>query len=385
MRIVLAPDSFKESLSAPAACEAMERGIESALENADVTPRPMSDGGEGMLDAVQAAIPVLTRKKAVVQDALGRPVSATWLWDSDRKLAVIESAAACGLAQIPPALRDAGRASSFGVGQLLRAALDADAREIIIGIGGSAMTDGGTGMASAIGYRFLDALGVPLSPGGASLVNLARVHAPATLTIKLRVACDVRNPLYGTEGAAAVYGPQKGATSLDVAVLDEGLRHLGETTAPGLAARPGSGAAGGLGFGLQAFCNADLEPGAALIADIIGLNAAISNSDLILTGEGRSDTQTPNGKACAFVCARAAALDRPCVVLSGSVSDELRASGLPGATILRAISPASQSLAEQLRDTAVNLERATRDVVAECLQNQACGAPKGPRICPTNL
>jgi glycerate kinase len=270
MRVVIAPDSFKGSLTALAAAEAMARGVREVFPAAEVVAVPIADGGEGTVDALVAA----TGGRIVectVSGPLGGPVTARWGVLGDGTTAVIETAAASGLTLLPPGRRDPGRATTRGTGELLRAALDAGLRRAVIGLGGSATTDGGAGLARALGVRFLDAGGRELPDGGAALARLARVDAsrldPRLAGADLLVACDVENPLTGPEGAAAVYGPQKGATPALVRELDAALARYAEVagaaTGRDVAAVPGAGAAGGLGAGLLLFTPARLRPGVA--------------------------------------------------------------------------------------------------------------------------
>lgn len=390
MRIVIASDSFKESLSALDVCKAIAGGVHKAVPDADVVICPMADGGEGTVHALVTATGGRMMATAV-RGPLGDEVRADWgMLGSDStggstsdnvggstaptataptatasgqtsptrpasprsasirtpstqtpstttssagspliETAVIEMAAASGLPLVVPDRRDPTRTSTYGTGQLVSAALDQGARRIILGIGGSATNDGGTGCAQAVGVRFLDADGVEL-PAGMSGGWLHRVHSidvarrDARLTdCRIRVACDVDNPLCGPRGASAVYGPQKGATPEMVRLLDDGLAHLADVIERDLGRDvrelPGAGAAGGLGAGLVAFLNAELRPGIDIVTDAIGLADRIAGADLVVTGEGRLDAQSMMGKVVYGVGTTARRAGIPVIAICGSI------------------------------------------------------------------
>lgn len=331
IRIAIAPDSFKGAISAQGAAEAMAEGFSQVLEGTEILLIPMADGGEGTVDAWAASVGA-SKVVADVHDPLMRPIKAEFAYDAASRTAVIEMAAASGLPLLKPDERDPMRTTTFGTGELMKAALDLGAREIILGIGGSATNDGGTGMASALGIRLLDAKGRALPHGASALAGLAAIDI-STLDrriakTRIRAACDVTNPLLGPNGASAIYGPQKGATKRDVAVLDKALAHLADMASrtddlPGTAApdAPGAGAAGGLGFGLVAFCGAKLESGVKLIARSVRLAERLKGCDLVVTGEGRMDSQTANGKTPAGVASIAKRLGIPCVAICGCVGE----------------------------------------------------------------
>ena len=341
-RIVVAPDSFKGSASAREVAEAVAEGLRRGLPGVQVETVPMADGGEGTVEAVVAA----TGGRYVEVQAtgpLGEPVRARFGLLGDGATAVIEMAAASGLPLVPPERRNPMVATTYGTGQLIRAALDRGARRLIIGIGGSATVDGGVGMAQALGARFLDARGRELGPGGGALDRLERIDLsgmdPRLRTAEILVACDVTNPLYGPEGAAAVFGPQKGATPEMVAQLDANLRRLAEVIRRDLgvdvSTLPGGGAAGGLGAGLVAFCGAHLRPGVELVMEAVGLERRLQGADLVVTGEGALDRQTPFGKTPAGVGRLARRLGIPAVAIVGSIGEgvdreTLEACGLAG-------------------------------------------------------
>lgn len=328
LRIVLAPDSFKESMTAREVCDAMQAGLEESLPGATYVHVPMADGGEGtmrsLVDARGGAI-----ERAQVSDPLGRPVEASYGLLADGRTAVIEMAAASGLELVAPADRDPLAASTRGTGELMLAALDRGVRHFIIAIGGSATNDGGAGLAGALGVRFLDASGADLPPGGAALARLDRIDAsgidPRVAEITVQVACDVDNPLCGPDGASAVYGPQKGATPAMVVDLDLALARYAHVVERDLrrdvADVPGAGAAGGLGAGLLAFTPARLRRGVQIVVDETRLADAVALADLVLTGEGRIDGQTAHGKTPFGVAQVARAAGVPVIAIAGTLGD----------------------------------------------------------------
>jgi glycerate kinase len=322
----------------------MQRGAKRAALSLGCAPGtlsfeavPLADGGEGTLDALLRGAGG-TKLTAEVCDPLGRKVQAAWgvLGDSS---ALIEMAQASGLTLVSESERDALNASSTGTGQLIKAALDRGCKEILIGIGGSATTDGGSGALAALGAKFLDANGEVLPPGGAALnelhtIELSQIDSRLRST-RITVLCDVTNPLFGENGAAYVYGPQKGATPDEVKVLDAGLRRLAEVTAAtlgrDLSTQPGAGAAGGMGFGLMAFANAELKPGIEVVLEATRFEEKLQSANLVLTGEGALDAQTLSGKAIAGVCKAAKQADVPVIAFGGKVAlrgEELSTLGL---------------------------------------------------------
>lgn len=313
---LVAPNPYKGTLTAVQAAAALARGLRRAGLRS--RPLPLADGGPGTLSALRAALGGRLRR-ARVAGPLGSPVSAVWL-DLPGGLAVVESAQAIGLHRVPPVRRAALVASTEGLGQLLLAVAAAGKRRVLLGLGGSASSDGGVGLARALGWRFEDAAGQALAPGGGALEGLARLHRPrrrALAGLRLEALCDVSAPLYGPRGAARVYAPQKGATPAQVGILDKGLRRLAALAGPALAREPGSGAAGGLGFGLRAFAGARLRPGAEALADWCGLESELERADWVLTGEGCLDAQSLQGKLPAFLARRAGTLGKPCIAVVG--------------------------------------------------------------------
>ena len=328
LRVVIAPQALKGSLDAPEVGAAISAGVRDVLPDARIEVVPVADGGEGTVRALVAATGGELRRTTVT-GPLGEPVEAEWgLLGGAGPTAVIEMAAASGLPLVPADRRNPLVTTTRGTGELMRAALDAGARRLLIGIGGSATNDGGAGMAQALGARLLDTAGNELAPGGAVLADLARIDLSgldARLTqAQVRVACDVSNPLTGPTGASAVYGPQKGATPAMVAQLDAALAHYAEVLRRDLgadvAAIPGAGAAGGLGAGLLAIARAELVPGAALVLDALHFGERVAGADLVITAEGRLDEQTAYGKAPAAVARAAKAADAAVIVLAGSVA-----------------------------------------------------------------
>ena len=330
MKIILAPDSFKGSLSAPEAAAAMAAGIRRICPGAELVLMPLADGGEGTAEVLVAATAgrLLTAR---VSGPLGEPVEAVWgLLGPDGKTAVVEMAAAAGLTLIPAQQRDPGRATTYGVGELLREAVRNGAKDIIVGLGGSATNDGGAGAMQALGVQFFDAAGHPLPPkfGGRDLLKLARIDTAGLLpfgAINVTIASDVTNPLLGPEGAAAIYGPQKGASAEEVAELDTALANYAAVIKRDLdadvAKRPGAGAAGGMGAGLMAFFGAKMQSGIDLVLDTARFDHALVGADWVWTGEGRIDAQTLDGKTISGVLRRCRAQAIPVLAFGGSVDD----------------------------------------------------------------
>jgi glycerate kinase len=346
VRVLIAPQEFKGSLSAAEAARAMAEGLRRALPGVDLDLAPMADGGPGTVEALVAAGGG-RRLTASVADPLGRLVEAAWGLLEEGPTAVIEMAAASGLVLVRPEERDARRASTYGTGQLIAAALEAGCRRLIIGLGGSATNDGGAGMAQALGARLSDEEGRDLPRGGAALARLASIDVSG-LDGRLRNchvlgATDVTNPLCGAHGASAIYGPQKGASPADVQELDAALAHYAAVIERDLGKRvaevPGAGAAGGIGAGLIAFLDAELRRGAQLVAEVVGLEKRIAAADLVITGEGRLDAQTAYGKTVATVARLARAQGRPVVALAGRIDDAREACSALGLEAALSIVP----------------------------------------------
>ncbi|WP_069861602.1 glycerate kinase [Pseudomonas citronellolis] len=362
MKLVIAPDSFKESLSAPEVAAAIARGWLRARPLDEILLRPMADGGEGTVDAVLAATGG-ERRECTVRGPLGAPVQAHWGW-LEEGAAVIEMAAASGLHWVAPQQRDATRTTSYGTGELIRAALDAGARKIILGLGGSATNDGGMGLLQALGVRFLDERGEPLGDGGAALAGLHAIDLagldPRLAGVEVEVAADVNNPLCGEHGASAVFGPQKGASPEQVRQLDAALARYAEVAARTLGQDhslfPGVGAAGGLGFAARAFLKARFRPGVELVAEVSGLAEALRGADLAITGEGRLDEQSLHGKTPIGVARLAREAGVPLIALAGSLGKGYGRLHEAGIAAAFSLVPGPISLAEAMAGAAGELE-----------------------------
>ena len=349
LRFLIAPNSFKGSAGAAAAARAMARGVRSVFADAEVIELPIADGGDGTVEALVAARSGRIEQRSV-RGPHGEEVRASFGIIGDT--AVIEMAAASGLTVTK--LRDPRRASSYGTGELIRAALDAGLRRIIVGLGGSATNDGGAGMARALGVRFLDAQGRELPEGGAALAQLARIDLggidPRLSQTEILVACDVDNPLTGPRGATAVYGPQKGATPEMVRELDAALaRHAlvaRQATGRDVADVPGAGAAGGLGAGLLFFTPARLRPGVEIVLEAVHFEENLKRADIVFTGEGRSDFQSAMGKAPAGVARMAKKNGVPVVCLSGGLGKGAEDLFAQGVDALASIVPEPMPLEE---------------------------------------
>jgi len=324
VRVLICPDSFGGTLSAPDVAEALAAGWQAARPDDELAQLPLSDGGPGLLDVLEAALPGSRRHACTVQDPRGRPVSGHWLRHGDT--AYIESAQACGLHLLAEPERDPGRTTTYGVGELIRGALDAGARRVVVGLGGSGTNDGGAGLLALLGLTGYDAAGTRLPPGGLALAQIAALLGTLSTEaadVELVAATDVDAPLLGPYGASAVFGPQKGASPAQVQALDAALTCWADVVEQhlGVSARElqGAGAAGGLGFALLAL-GAHRRAGIDVVADAVGLTARIAAVDLVITGEGSFDASSLTGKVVSGVAARAAGQCVPCVVLAGQVS-----------------------------------------------------------------
>lgn len=364
MKIVLAPDSFKESMTAARAIAAMRDGVRQVIPDADCVGVPMADGGEGTVDAVVDALDG-SRVTVEVADALGRPIPATYGYIADRRLAVIEMAAAAGLELIRPQERDPLRASTFGVGQLITDALDRGAVEFLVGLGGSATNDGGAGMLTALGVRLTDRSGALLPPGGAALEELHAVDRtgldPRLAGARIQLACDVTAPLLGSGGASAVFGPQKGASPADVARLDAALARFAAVTGSPHADTPGAGAAGGLGFALLEFLGATSRPGVEVIAETVGLERALDGAAWVFTGEGSVDAQTILGKTPFGVTQVAGRTGTRVAIFAGRVAPDASVLLEHGVDAIVGITAAGTPLEQALREGPAALTRAAAD------------------------
>ncbi|MFF1926206.1 glycerate kinase [Streptomyces sp. NPDC058221] len=341
-RVLVAADKFKGSLTAVQVAERVTAGLRRIAPEVQVDTLPVADGGDGTVAAAVAA--GFERRAARVTGPLGEPVAAAYaLRDTT---AVVEMAEASGLQHLPEGVFAPLTATTYGSGELLLAALEAGARTIVFGVGGSATTDGGAGMLSALGARFLDADGKPVGPGGGGLADLASADLsgldPRLAGIDLILASDVDNPLTGPKGAPEVYGRQKGATEEDIAVLDAALAHYASVLGPGHAELPGAGAAGGIGYGALVALGARFRPGIDVMLDVLGFAPALARATLVITGEGSLDEQTLHGKAPAGVAAAARAAGIEVVALCGSLAlapEVLGRAGIRRAYALTALEP----------------------------------------------
>jgi glycerate kinase len=326
-KIVIAPDSFKGSLTAHEAASAMEEGVLQVLPDARILKHPVSDGGEGLVGVVTSALGGCIVTTNVSGPLPGQRVDARWGLSADGSFAIIEMAEAAGLMLVPADRRDPKITTTYGVGELIRTALDAGVSSILIGIGGSATNDGGAGMAEALGIRCVDAGGKPLGHGGAALLDIAAIDVQGkdvrVDNVEVLVACDVQNTLCGIQGASAVYGPQKGARLSDVSLLDKALFRFGKSVHASLGVDvldvPGGGAAGGLGAGLVAFCGATLKRGIDLVLQVTGFDDHLQGADLVITGEGRIDRQVRFGKAISGIVEQSKRRNIPVAAVVGSI------------------------------------------------------------------
>ncbi|MYN19061.1 glycerate kinase [Rugamonas sp. FT107W] len=371
MKIVIAPDSFKESLTAMAVANEIEAGFREFFPDAQYVKLPVADGGEG---TVQAMIDASGGRRVGLKASgpLGEPVDAFYGLMGDGATAVIEMAAASGLELVPAARRDPLRTSSHGTGELIRDALDAGARRFVLGVGGSATNDGGAGMVQALGGRLLDEAGNELPPGGGALDRLRHIDLSG-LDARIKdsvfdIACDVSNPLVGPQGASHIFGPQKGATPAMVEQLDANLRHYADVIAHELGHQvadvPGAGAGGGIGAAMLVFLGGRLRPGSEIVTAAVGLDAAVADANLVITGEGRIDSQSIHGKTPIGVARVAQRHGKPVIAIAGSLA--------PGAAIvhqhgIQAVFGAVSrpcTVEQALAEAAQNVRSAARNIAA---------------------
>ena len=371
MKFVLAPDSFKESMTAKEVCQAMENGIRKVLPDAKIISVPMSDGGEGTMDSLIDA--TNGQKYAVkVTEPLGTPVTAHYGILGDQKTAIIEMAEASGLSYVPQDKRTPAtikKTTTFGTGELINAALKHDVTRVIIGLGGSSTNDGGSGMAQAIGVKFFDHNDHEITQklGGGDLKQITRIDTidinPKIKKTKFLLASDVTNPLTGTNGASYVFGPQKGADQATAKELDENLSHYAKIIGQNIAQTPGSGAAGGLGAGLLAFTHAKIYPGVKLVANEVHLAEKIKEADYVFTGEGGTDFQTKFGKTQYGVAQIAKKYDVPVISLAGYIGKGIDHLYDKGFTAIFGILAKAENIDQALKDGPQNVERTTENVV----------------------
>lgn len=381
MKLLIAPDKFKGSLTANQAAQAMASGVLKAFPDAQIDICPVADGGEGTLDAMLAATGG-TRNTTTVTGPLGKSVDAQWgIFDGPGggwRTAIIEMAAAAGLTLIPEQQRDPAKTTTFGVGELIRHALDQKVTRILLGIGGSGTNDAAIGAVAALGVRFLDSSGHVIPPQtlcGGMIHRIATIDTttldPRLKHVRITAACDVTNPMTGLEGAAHVYGPQKGATPEQVEQLDRNLRHMAKLFREALGRdvehTPGAGAAGAMGAGLMAFLGAELRPGIAIVLDAVCFDRRVRGASLCLTGEGKLDAQSLAGKVCAGVARAAKAQGVPTVALVGATGEGIEKSRELGIVAVRVIGEGLTS-EESMRQAAPLLtaaaERVARDFAA---------------------
>lgn len=378
MKIVIAPDSYKESLSALEVASAIEQGFREIWPDADYVKLPVADGGEGTVEAMVAA----TAGRIVDVDVtgpLGEPVSGFYGLSGDERTAFIEMAAASGLERVPVSLRDPLKTTSWGTGELIRHALDAGVDHIIIGLGGSATNDGGAGMVQALGAKLRDAQHHEIGKGGAALETLEQIDISQLdkrlATCRIEVACDVTNPLTGTEGASAVFGPQKGATPEMITRLDNALAHYAALIARDLDVDvlqlAGGGAAGGMGAALYAFCGAQLRRGIEIVTDALHLDDCVADADLVVTGEGRIDSQTIHGKVPVGVAKVAKRYNKPVIGIAGSLTADVGVVHCHGLDAVFSVIYSVCTLDEALENAAENVRLTARNVAATLKMGQS--------------
>ncbi|AXT73360.1 MULTISPECIES: glycerate kinase [Vibrio] len=369
MKVVIAPDSFKESLTAKQVSEAIKAGLARVWHDAEFVTVPVADGGEGtvqsLIDATQGEQVFTT-----VFDPLNKEVQAFYGILGDGETAVIEMAEASGLHLVPAEDRDPKLTSSFGTGQLIKHALDRGMQRLIIGLGGSATNDGGVGMLTALGVKFLDESGNAIATNGGGLINLASIDTSG-LDVRLAqceilVACDVDNPLCGEKGASATFGPQKGATTTDISVLDNALRKFGElteqVTSKHVLTREGAGAAGGMGAALLGYTSARLQPGIEIVLETVKLADHVADADIVFTGEGRIDHQTAHGKTPMGVAKVAKQFNLPVIALAGCVGDNYQAVYQCGIDAVFPCVPRAMSLADAMTEAETNVANLAENV-----------------------
>lgn len=371
MKIVIAPDSYKESLSATEVAQAIEKGFREIFPDAQYVSVPVADGGEGTVEAMIAATKG-SQHTAFVTGPLGEEVNACWGMSGDSKTAFIEMAAASGLALVPPELRNPLITTSRGTGELILHALEHGAKNIIIGIGGSATNDGGAGMVQALGARLSDANGTEIGNGGGSLMSLNSIDIsgldPRLSTCTIRVACDVTNPLTGEQGASRIFGPQKGATEELIVELDRNLGHYADVIKKSLSVDvknvPGSGAAGGMGAALMAFLGAELGSGIEIVTQALNLEEHIHDCTLVVTGEGRIDSQSIHGKVPVGVASVAKKYHKPVIGIAGSLTRDVGVVHQYGIDAVFSVLTSIGTLEEAFRGAFDNIYRASRNIAA---------------------
>ena len=371
MKIVIAPDSYKESLSATEVAQAIEKGFREIFPDAQYVSVPVADGGEGTVEAMIAATHG-SAHSALVTGPLGEKVNANWGMSGDGRTAFIEMAAASGLALVPPEKRNPLITTSRGTGELILQALDSGASNIIIGIGGSATNDGGAGMVQALGAKLCDANGTEIGYGGGSLNTLNTIDVsgldPRIKHCAIRVACDVTNPLVGEQGASRIFGPQKGATEPLILELDRNLAHYADIIKKSLGVDvknvPGAGAAGGMGAALMAFLGAELKSGIEIVTQALNLEEHIHDCTLVVTGEGRIDSQSIHGKVPVGVANVAKKYHKPVIGIAGSLTRDVGVVHQYGIDAVFSVLTSIGTLEEAFRGAFDNIYRASRNIAA---------------------
>ena len=370
MKIVIAPNALKDCLSTTEAADAIEKGVLKAFPNAETIKVPVADGGDGLLDTLLTPLNGVN-KTVEVTGPLYKKINADFVYFPKQNTALIEMAKASGLALLPVSERDVMKTTSLGTGELIKSALDLKVSRILVGIGGSATCDGGMGLATALGVQFLDSNNLPLAPIGANLVNINTIDIskvdPRLAETEIEVICDVDNPLYGINGAAYVYGPQKGASKEQVQILDEGLVNLSKVIkrdiGKDVSSVAGGGAAGGIGAGLSAYFDAILRPGIDVVLDLVNLKDKILNADLVLTAEGQMDNQTAYGKAPAGVAKCAKKKNIPCIAIAGSITDDIDQLHQIGITALFSLCPGPITLDDAIKNGAHYISNISEQIV----------------------
>ncbi|MGZ4031455.1 MAG: glycerate kinase [Tumebacillaceae bacterium] len=380
MRIVIAPDSWKGSLSSTRGAQVIERAIRELLPDCEIVCLPVADGGEGTVDALLASLGG-ERVLEQVQDPLGRTVEAYYGWVEAKRLAIVETSAASGLALLQTGERDPKVASTYGTGQLLRAALDRGAKQVILGLGGSATVDAGTGLLEALGVVFYDQAGQQVRGCGGALGQIAAIDASkldARLAdVEIIVASDVTNPLLGQQGAVAIFGPQKGVTGAEMSLFENAMEQFADvvcrTTGTDVRDAAGSGAAGGLGFALQAFLTVQMRSGFEIIATQADLENKIASAQLVITGEGKFDAQSLFGKVPVGIARIAKKLGVPTVVFAGMVEGDFAWAEREGISLAVPIVDGVMTLEEAMNDAEELLHRAVQRFVRTLLLATKCG------------
>jgi len=371
MKIIIAPDKFKGSLTSAEVCNAVKQGIRLADENIDVYSFPMADGGDGFAAVMQYYTQTET-VECITVDPLHRPINAAYQWSPVNKIAIIELAAASGLVLLQPPERNPMKTAAYGTGLLIKDAISKAAKKIILGVGGSATNDAGTGILSALGFTFMDARGKEIPASGENLLLIQKIIPPPVLpVVQFEIACDVDNVLYGPQGAAFIYAPQKGAAKEQVELLDEGLRHFAAVTLQhtnnNMADNKGMGAAGGIAAGLLPFFDAVLKQGTQIVIEASNIEDSLQDADLIITGEGKIDDQSKNGKLISHITALANRNNIPVIGLCGSLQlndKEIKELGLDYAF---AIMDENRGLEYSIKNAADLLRKETTRVITAFL------------------